>query len=852
MGSRILGRFLLTAVALLLAFSAMIPLKDKPFETYLMEEVAPEKLDEFKQIVENAKKQVDDQGKPKALLVGLREIGEIDNIDYSTFFTDINVRDIKNLKKRNTILLQELLKQSKGKLKLGLDLKGGISVTLRAEDKLDEQGKVVEKDLSQAISILSERINGLGIAEAIVRAKGKDRIEIQIPGASTKDDPEIINIVKKPAKLEFRLIHRNLRPGPGIEAPIGYEAKFEEREDKKTGEIEEVHYFVKIKPEADGSIIQRSQPSYGELGSVVVSMNFTKAGSEKFAQITKRIADENKISGSIGQLAIVLDGKLYSAPTVEKEINSPSAQISGTFSEREAQELANVLNNPLEFELSVEEQSEIGPSLAEEASDQSIKAATYGIGSVVVFMILFYGVSGIIAVISIFVNIILVLGTLAIFGATMSLPSIAALVITAGTAVDGNILILERIREELNAGKSIKTALYAGFDKAFSTIVDANLTTLIIGVILMSTGIGPVRGFGVTLTIGVVSTMFCVLVTSRGMMELLVNYNITNKLLLVQFTNRFNFNYMKYRKAAFVFSWIVVLAGLVAFGFKFDRIFGIDFTGGDEVVLSFDNAHKIEIGQIDFLAKTKELGEIAVTYQKPIGSEIEQMKLQTATGQSPKAISALSQEFPNANLQVISESKIGPTVGDEITTYTLYSMTLALAGILLYVAFRFEWGYGMGAVVSTIHDILMSVGIFVISGGQFTAPMVAAVLMVVGYSINDTIIVFDRIREELKLRPTMNLYDIINVATNHVLVRSILTSVTTFTCTLALYIFGAGIIKDFAFIFMLGIIVGTFSSIFIAAPVFYAYHKGNRRHVEESHDILPHYEWQSGSKASKK
>ncbi len=856
MGSRIFGRLVLTAVVLLLAISAMIPIKDRPFESYLFDQVAQDQKTAFEQLVARAKEQQDDEGKQKALLVALRDLGEIEQIDYSKFFPQIKVHDIKNLRTRNNILLQELLRSSKGKLKLGLDLKGGISVTLRAEDKIiEENGAMVkkEKNLNQAINILSERINGLGIAEAIVRAKGADRIEIQIPGASTKDDPEIINMVKKPAKLEFRLVHTTLHPSSGVETPVGYEIKVLEDEDKTTGELVRYPYFVKIKPETDGSIIKRARASQSQYGAPEVLMEFTKEGSDKFAAITKRIADENlRRGGRPGQLAIVLDGKLYSAPTVQNEIAGGNAQITGNFTTREAEELANVLNNPLEFELVIEEQSEIGPTLAEEAASQSIQAGLYGVGAVVVFMIFFYGISGIIAVISIAVNVIIVLGTLAMFGATMSLPSIAALVITAGTAVDGNILIMERMREELNAGKSVKTALYAAFDKAFSTIVDANLTTLIIGVILMWMGIGPIKGFGVTLTIGVISSMFSVLVLSRGLTELLVHFDITHKLLLVKFTNKFKFDYMKYRKAAFGIGWAIVIAGVVAFGFKFDRMFGVDFTGGDEVVMSFNKDHKIEIASIDDLNSRMNLGEITVTYQKPIGSEVEEMKLQTPPKQSDKTIRALVQTFPQADLKVISKSEIGPSVGNEIATYTLYSMVLALAGILLYIAFRFEWGYGVGAVVSTVFDILTAIGIFVIYGGQFSSPMVAAVLMIVGYSINDTIVVFDRIREELKMNPTMSLYDVINLATNHVLVRSILTSSTTLASSLALYFFGTGIIKDFAFVFSMGIITGTFSSIYIAAPVFYWYHKGNRRHVEETHDILPSYEWQSGSKASKK
>ncbi len=434
-------------------------------------------------------------------------------------------------------------------------------------------------------------------------------------------------------------------------------------------------------------------------------------------------------------------------------------------------------------------------------------------------------------------------------GATLTLPGIAGIVLTIGMAVDANVLVFERIREELRAGKSLKSAVEGGFDKVFSTIFDANVTTLLVSFVMLGLGTGPVKGFGLTLAIGVVTTMFCALVITRVMLELLFTSGFLKSFKTLSILDGSNIDFMKYRKPAFIASWCLVAVGVAVLFSRGDSIWGIDFTGGDEVILEFTD--RLDEGQVRDALFAADFGEVNPFYQSQLGGKGELLRIQTPFEQGIPAVEALIKAFPEAGYNMVGKNEIGPTIGSEIMKNAFLSIALALGLILLYIAFRFEIGYGIGAVVATIHDILLTLGVFVLfPDHQFTAPMVAAILLIVGYSLNDTIVVFDRIREELSLRPTVKLRDVINIAVNAVFTRSLLTSITTLLASVSLMVFGTGVINDIAFTFTIGIITGTFSSIFIASPVFYFYHKGDRRSVESSHDIVPEYDWQVSTKVA--
>ena len=435
-----------------------------------------------------------------------------------------------------------------------------------------------------------------------------------------------------------------------------------------------------------------------------------------------------------------------------------------------------------------------GPTLAEDAKDASVNAALFGAGLVVLFMLGYYLSAGLVAVFGVALNLVIVLGVMASFGSILTLSGVAALVLTVGMAVDSNILIFERIREELKLGKDVKTALLVGFEKAFSTILDANITTLLTAVILIWLGTGPVKGFGVTLSIGIGATMFCALVVSRLFLEILVDTNLGKRLVPLSLFKESKFDFLKHRRPAFLISWLIVVGGVIALIAHRDHIYGIDFMGGDEVTLKFED--KLQIQDIYEVAADQNLGEVVPKYQSLLGGkqDIEVLKVQVEFGQGPKVVRALKAKYPKAELELIGENAVGASVSDLIKYDALLAIGVALVSILLYVALRFEFSYGMGAVVSTIHDVLMSVGIFVILDGQFTAPMVAALLMIVGYSINDTIVVFDRIREELKLNPSLSLKQIINVAINRDIIKDAADEFNdTHACCSIIYIwFGSG------------------------------------------------------------
>ncbi len=843
--SRHLWKLILSAAIVAWAVSSMLPLKDRDFGQYARSEAEAKQAD-FNKLMTKVSERVQ-AGQAPTTFVALKQIARDEKIDLSQYFPQLRLEaNLKNIEKRNALVLDELLKRSKGRLQLGLDLKGGVAFTLEVDEQVVakfNQDTRKEK-LDKAMEIIGARVNSLGVSEPIIRAVGETRIEVQLAGITTKDNPEVMNSLKKPARLDFRLVHPFVAPPQ--EVPPGYELMALENEGRG-GEMSVEELYIKRIPEMTGAGVADSYPVMDEFGRFKIILRFTKEGQQQFAQVTKTIADEGQRAGRLGRLAIVLDGKLYSAPTVREQINSDSAEISGSFTQREAQDLAAVLNNPLDVPLVVKEQNEVGPSLATDAVSSGVRAAIIGTAAVCAFMITFYATGGIVAVLSLVVNIVIILGTMAALGATMTMPGLAGIVLTIGMAVDANILIFERMREELALGKSLTSSNQAGFEKALTTILDAHLVQLIICAIMIWLGTGPIKGFGFTLLIGVISTLFSVLITGHMFMEILVDAGL-KKVTMRRMLGDLKVDFVKYGKPAAIASVALVLVSFAYVIFQGDRIYGIDFAGGDQVTANFKT--KIDAAAIRHLAEQSGVGEVNITYASDLGSGKEQLKIETAYGKSDQLFAALQKANPNAGLEKVGTSQIGATIGKEIKWNAILSVGVSMVVILLYIAFRFEFGFGIGAMASTLHDILMNIGIFVLFGHKFSAPMVAAILCVAGYSINETVVVFDRIREELKLNPTGNLRDIINNAITKVFARTIMTATTTFLAALALFIFGGGQLHDIAFTFLVGIVTSTFSAIFIAAQVFYWWHKGDRKHVEAHHDIAPKYEWAGSSRAS--
>jgi len=848
------------------AVSTLLPLHDTPFADYARAHVTA-KAPEFKSLLDEAAARTK-TGTAPSDFVALKRIAKERSIDLSSYFPDYRLEaSLKNLDRRNEIVLNELLRRTKGssldeamlaigfpssgngRLQAGLDLKGGVAVTLEVDPKAAEkyQGDERKEKLTKAIEIIEKRINRYGVAEPLIRPVGTNRIEIQLAGVNIKDNPDIVDVLKAPAQLSFRLVYPNAVPGPGVDTPPGYEI-MTERDDEGRNGGQPPELFIRRIPEMTGEIISEARAVNDPMtGRPKVTMQFTAEGRKRFAAVTKEIAALGA-SGRPGQMAIVLDGQLYSAPTVQQEIDSPSAEITGRFTDRQVLDLANVLNNPLDLPLVVKEQYEVGPTLAQDAVDSGMKAAVIGTVLVAAFMITFYTTGGLVSVITLAVNLLVILAVMASFGATMTLPGLAGIVLTVGMAVDANILIFERMREELALGKSLLNANQVGYSKALWTILDAHAVQLIICAIMIWLGTGPIKGFGITLAIGVLSTLFSVLITAHLVLELLIESNTLKKITMRHLLKSIHVDFIKYGKAAFIGSFTLVAIGIAVVLFKGDKIYGIDFAGGDAVSVRFTQTP--DEAKIRSVATASGVNGISITTVKSLAEGKQTLNIETPEGKSGVVFEALQKAFPNSGIEQVGQNHIGASVGSEIKQNALLAVGVSMLTILFYIAFRFEFGFGVGAMFSTFHDILMTIGIFVLTGRQFNAPMVAAILCIAGYSINETVVVFDRIREELKLNPTGSLRDIINSAINKVFARTIMTSTTTFLAAMSLFVFGSGQLSDIAFTFLVGIVTSTFSAIFIASQVFYWWHKGDRKHVEAHADVAPKYEWTGSSKAS--
>src|SRR5208283_1615286 len=420
-------------------------------------------------------------------------------------------------------------------------------------------------------------------------------------------------------------------------------------------------------------------------------------------------------------------------------------------------------------------------------------------------------------------NIIILMGVMCSIGTTLTLPGIAGVVLTVGMAVDANVLIYERIREELAKGKSLRGAIAAGYARAFGTIFDSHVTTLISSIILIFMGTGEIKGFGVTLTIGVAASLFTALVVTRLIFNFLLDRNWIKSLPMFHLIRATKLDFMKLAKPAFILTWTIIIIGL-GYGIfdRGSRLFGVDFAGGDSTKFSF--AQKLDVEQIRSALAAADEKDSQIQYQKDVGGGTETLRVTTSIGSAEKVV--------QAQFKAIEQQRVGAVVGEEIKRSAIIASLLSLFGILIYVAFRYEFYFAVGAVVAVIHDVFMTIGCYCIangvSGREFNSTVVAAILTIIGFSTNDTIVIFDRIREDLKLGVRGSFKEIINQALNQTLSRTLITSGTVFLATTALYVFGGGVINDFAFTFLIGILTGTYSSIYIASALVLWLHKGER------------------------
>jgi SecD/SecF fusion protein len=730
-------------------------------------------------------------------------------------------------------ILNEIQKKAAGKIKLGLDLQGGTEFLVSLDTNhmvyLDTNGNKIAMRteermhlVSQAAEVLRRRVDRLNVAEPVIQPVGEDRIMIQLPGLSQADQDKAKKNVQQAAYLEFRMVNPRSKEllDEGIIEP-GYEVLTLKEKDRATGKPYLRAFLVqkKLANGLTGKYIKQAFPDRDPTdGSPEIRFTFDSVGAEKFDQVTRDHKGE--------QMAIVLDGKLCSAPVIRDEIAGGSGVINGGGMDfDEAISIAADLQNPLETPVHIDEVRQVDPTLGADSIASGVQAAVFGTLLVALFMAFYYHRCGVIADIAMILNLVILLGVMCSIGTTLTLPGIAGIVLTVGMAVDANVLIYERLREELAQGKSIRGAIAAAYSRAFSTIFDSHTTTLISAVILIKFGTGPVAGFGMTLTIGVLLSLFTSLVITRLIFTFLLDHKWLNRIGMLHIIKNPHWDFMKWAKYAFAASWTIILIGMCYGIFvRGEQVKGVDFAGGDAIRMEF--AQKVEMGRLRSALSTVKMSDVPIQYQK--GAREETLEVVTPFGQAGAATNALVKAFPEAKFHVVGSDVVGPTVGLEIQKSAIIASFLSLFGILLYVALRYEFSFSVGAVLAVIHDVLMTLGIFFLSGRQLSAPMVAAVLTIIGFSVNDTIVIFDRIREDLKLGVRGSFKDVMNVALNQTLSRTLITSGTVFIATLSLYIWGGGVINDFAFTFLVGIITGTYSSIYIASALVLWWHKGER------------------------
>lgn len=727
------------------------------------------------------------------------------------FMTDFSLRK-RMIGTVLTILLVafclEAVMPPEKKIRLGLDLQGGTSFLLRLVDETGEG--VSPATLDQAIEVIRKRVDQFGVSEPVIAAQGRDRILVQIPGLDTAQLASTKEQLQRVAKLEFAMVHPQsesilaaVDAGQGV-LPPGFVIK--EYTDVIEGKEQTVRLLVKQRPDLTGDRVTSANPFYDVQG-YGVAMKLDGEGGKMFGDLT---------ANNVGQrLAIMLDGDVQSAPSIRQPIYGGEAVITGRFSDEEARNLASVLENPLKTPVEIEETRSVSASLGADSIRSGVGAGLLGLALTLLFVLFYYRLAGLVACLALAVNLVLLFGAMSMFNFVLTLPGIAGIILTIGMAIDANVLIYERLREEMAAGKSLGAAVNSAYDKAFSAIFDANVTTLITSAILFWQATGPVKGFAITLTLGIIASMFSALLFTRTVFGFLLENFGLKKLSMADWIPSRSIDFLGRRHVALALSLVVLLGSIGYFAWRGERNFGVDFTGGDLVVLGA--GEHVPLADLRRSVESANLGESTLQIATEEGREL--ITVQSKFGTADAVVARLQQDFPQAGLTIEQTDTVGPRVGKELAGRSLFALALGLLGILVYVTLRFEFSFALGALVALLHDVIITIGVFALTGREISMVMVGAVLTIAGYSINDTIVVFDRVREGLRSGRRGTVAQIMNACINETLGRTILTGGTTLLATAALYFFGGPVLSDFALAIIIGVLVGTYSSIFVAAPI---------------------------------
>ncbi|MFR8854070.1 MAG: protein translocase subunit SecD, partial [Oscillospiraceae bacterium] len=655
----------------------------------------------------------------------------------------------------------------------------------------DLEGEELRSLMEQTRAVIDNRVNQMGVAESSVTIEGSDRIRVEIPGAEDAD--EAIKAVGKTAQLKFVLADGSLV--------------------------------------VDGSHVKDAQIAT-DGSHYKIELEFDSEGASLFEEGT-RTALNKTVTPSIegmtaDQIAIVLDDEIIVHPNVQQVISGGQCEVTGGYTKEEASTTAALIRGgALPVDL-VEVQSSVqAASIGADALDKSIIAGAIGIGIIFILMIAFYGLLGLVADIALMLYVAMFIWSMSLFDVVLTLPGIAALILSIGMAVDANVIIFARIKEEICAGKSIRVSVQAGFKNALSTVLDAQITTLIAAVVLYEVGTTSVKGFALTLMIGIIISIFTAVIITQLFISLLAESKkfSKNKYFGVnedgsprQFLHK-TFSFIRHRKVFYIIS-----AGIIIIGFAVTFVrgmnYGIDFTGG--TMIQVDLHEQVAISEVEEAVKEYDLNP-SIIYS---GEGNEQVVIKTIealdTDQRAEVIKTLEENFGITDEDVLASEQFGPSVGDELKLNAVKAVAIASVGMLIYIIFRFKsWKYGLSAIAGVVHDVLLVIAFYGIFGFTVNNPFIAAILTLVGYSINDTIVIFDRIRENTGIYRKAGLEANIDNSINSTLNRTIMTSLTTLVVMIPLCIMVSSSIREFIIPLMVGIIVGCYSSIFVCSPLYY-------------------------------
>ncbi len=696
------------------------------------------------------------------------------------------------------------------RINLGLDLRGGMHLIMKVDtSKLSENAK--SDAVIRAMEILRNRIDSLGVGETVVQRQGEEQILVQLPGVTDRD--KAVDMVKRVAHLEFKVVNEDpslFKEAMVGKVPDGYELKYVKGEKSEP-------LLLEAKAAMQGDSISDAKVDFDQTSFYPkISLTFNGQGTKDFAELTQKHVGD--------RLAIVMDGEVLSAPNIREAILTGTAEISGQFSDQESSVLALALRSgSLPVPMYIEEERTIGPLLGKDSIDAGIKAVIFGTVAVFVFMIFYYFIGGIIASMALFLNLLMTIGVMGFINimmpesqVTLTLPGIAGLALTLGMAIDANVLINERIREELDNGKALVTAINAGYERALSAIIDSNVTTLIAAFMLFQFGSGPIKGFAVTLTIGLVASLFTAVYVTRTVFMFLMENGMIKALPMLRLIHVPKINFLKNAPIFLVVSLVVIGVGLSSVFIKKNQAYGIDFVGGQVQEYHFSKAVSAEE-----IRKVIKDGGVKDAVIQQFEKNPENVIIRTAEDSYDQVQKAFKAVFKDNPIEIMRIEKVGPIVGKHLREQATWALILALAGIMIYVGFRFKhFDFAVAGVVALLHDVLIAMGLTVFFGRQIDLLVVTALLTVAGFSINDTIVIYDRVRENFnRTGKKGTLSEVINLSINQTLARTFLTTFVTMLVVVALFFMGGEVLNTFSFTLLIGFIAGTYSTIFIVSPI---------------------------------